>query len=621
MIGIEKKLMLGFGGLLAVVVLLGVLTISQIEALGNAIDVILRENYRSVTACQEMKDSLERMDSGLLFTLAGHEAQGRTLIEANSPRFRAALEVARGNITLPGEGEQVERIGRLYAKYSAAVPDAVDGGRPLEERRADYFATLLPLFDGIKEAAQQVLLMNQANMSEANDAARRLAATAHRRMLAAIGVSTLLTLLFGYLVRGWILRPLHRLIESTHEIRQGNLDLVLDSKARDEIGRLSREFNEMAAALRQTRHQERLHLARTQRATGEVFKALPSAVAVLDLQGRVEMATETAARHFGLRPGATAGGPGFEWLPELRRKALEDNRIAAPGPENGLVQRFIENREHFFQPSVVPIPSGPGSSEPTGTALILKDVTQEIEQREMKRDVISTVSHQLKTPLTSLRMSIHLLLEERVGPLNPKQVELLLTAREESERLVAFIGDWLDLDRIASGKAPLALRPAAPRALVQEAMAPLLAETRDKGVSLVNDVSEELPEVLADAPKVRQIFLNIFSNALRFTAPGGMIRVQAFAEDDCLGFAVHDTGAGIPAEHLARIFEPFYRGAEGGDSSGVGLGLAIVKQLVQAHGGEVGVESLAGQGTTIRFTLPFRAKPVGASPPAADTEA
>ncbi|MBI5551090.1 MAG: HAMP domain-containing protein [Desulfobacterales bacterium] len=612
MIGIGKKLMLGFGGLLAVVVLLGVLTMSQIEALGSAIDVILRENYRSVVACQEMQDSLERVDSGLLFTLAGHEAQGRGLIEAHLPRFRTALHAELGNITLAGEQEQVDRIGLLFARYAAAIPAAIDGTRPLQARQADYFATLLPLFDQIKETARQVLLMNQMNMHEANDAARRLAATTHRRMLVAILVAALLTLLFGGLVHGWILRPLRRLIESTHEIRRGNLDLVLESNARDEIGHLSREFNAMAAALRQTRHQERLHLARSRRATGEVFKALPSAVAVLDLDGRVEMATETASRHFGLRPGVSANGPGFEWLPELRRKALEENRAAAPGPENELIQRFIENREHFFQPSVVPIPSGPGSAEPTGTALILKDVTQEIEQREMKRDVISTVSHQLKTPLTSLRMSIHLLLEERVGALNAQQTELLLAAREESERLVAFIGDWLDLDRIASGKARLSLRPADPRALVQEALEPVLAESRDKGVTLVNATSEDLPEVLADASKMRQVFLNVFSNALRFTPAGGTISVQAFAEERHVRFTVQDSGAGIPPEHLEHIFEPFYRGAEGDDPSGVGLGLAIVKQLVEAHGGGVNVESQAGRGTTLSFTLARAGKPVPA---------
>jgi signal transduction histidine kinase/HAMP domain-containing protein len=617
MVAIGKKLMLGFGGLLAVVVLLGTVTMSQIDALGNAIDVILRENYRSVVTCQEMKESLERVDSGLLFTLAGHEPQGRKLIEAHLPKFRTALSVEESNITLAGEQEKVERLGLLFETYAAAIPAATDGTRPLAARQADYFATLQPLFDQIKTTAQEVLLMNQASMNQANDRARRLATAAHRRMLAAILVSLLLALLLGYLMRWWILRPIHRLIESTNEIRQGNLDLVLTSGARDEIGRLSRDFSEMAAALRKSRKQDRLDLMRTQRATGELFKALPAAIAVLDSEGRVELSTETAARHFGLRPGIMADGLGFAWLPEMIRQALAENRTVERPEESGYLQHFIETREYFFQPSVVPIPSGPDTGEPTGLALVLKDVTQVREQQELKRGVVSTVSHQLKTPLTALRMSIHLLLEERVGALNAKQTELVLAAREESERLVEIIGDWLDLDRIASGKVPLALGPAAPRTLVQEAMAPVLAESRDKGVGLVNAVSEELPEVLADASKLRQIFLNLFSNALRFTPPGGTITVQAFAEGEHVRFSVQDSGTGISPEHLEHIFEPFYRGAEGDDTSGVGLGLAIVKQLVEAHGGRIDVQSETGRGTTVRFTLAVNPNRAGKSAPTA----
>ena len=262
-------------------------------------------------------------------------------------------------------------------------------------------------------------------MNEANNAARSLADTAHRRMLTAIMVSAFLALLFSYLAHRWILHPINRLIESTNEIRSGNLDLVLEGGSRDEIGRLSESFNEMAAALRQVRKEDRVNLMRTRRATEEVFKALPTAIAVLDLEGKVEVSTETADQHFGLKPGVLASDLGYDWLLPLIRKALDEDRIVECDPKNGYIQQFVDHREYFFQPMAVPIPVGPERREPTGVALILKDVTQVHEQQEMKRGVVSTVSHQLKTPLTSIRMSIHLLLEERIGTLNEKQIELL----------------------------------------------------------------------------------------------------------------------------------------------------------------------------------------------------
>jgi len=606
MIGIRQKLMLGFGGLLAVIAIVGALTMVQINELGEAIGMILKENYRSVVACQDMKESLERMDSGMLFTLAGNELEGKRLIEENTRKFRYALHVELGNITLPGEREKAEKIRALFERYVEVIPFVTEVGRSIEERKTEYFSNVQPLFQEIKDIAQNILLMNQTNMSEASNTARSLADTAHRRMLTAIMVSAFLALLFSYLAHRWILHPINRLIESTNEIRGGNLDLVLEGRSRDEIGRLSESFNEMAAALRRVRKEDRINLMRTKRATEEIFKALPTAIAVLDLDGKVEVSTETADRQFGLKPNVFAGELGYDWLLPLTRKALDEDNIVERDPKNGYLQQFVDNREYFFQPMVVPIPVGPERREPTGVALILKDVTQVHEQQEMKRGVVSTVSHQLKTPLTSLRMSIHLLLEERIGSLNEKQIELLMAARGDSERLVGILDDLLDINRIESGKSRFALEFATPRTLVRDAMEPFLVDAKDKGVTLVNDVSDDLPEVMADAEKIRHAFANLLSNALRFTGPGGSVTIRAKQEQDRVAFLVEDTGKGIPEEELKHVFEQFYRAPGQDENSGVGLGLAIVKEIVRAHGGDVGAESALDKGSTFRFTLPLQ---------------
>ncbi len=506
MMGIRQKLMFGFGGLLAVIVAIGVLTMAQIDDLGNAIAVILKENYRSVVACEDMKESLERMDSGTLYTLTGRAMEGNRLFEKYSSQFRTALNAELGNITLPGERERALRIKTLFDEYLEATILVTETARPMQARQTAYFSNLQPLFQEIKRLAQEILVMNQTNMREANNAARRLADVAHRRMLTAIAASAFLALLFSYLADRWILRPINRLIESTNEIRRGNLDLVLEGDSKDEIGRLSESFNDMASALRQVRKEDRINLMRTRRATEEIFKALPDAIAVLDLDGRVEVSTETADHYFGFKPGILAGDLGYDWLPPLIREALDRVRIIEHDPQSGYLQHFVDNREYFFQPMVVPIPVGPGRWEPTGMALILKDVTQVHEQQELKRGVVSTVSHQLRTPLTSLRMSVHLLLKERVGTLNEKQVELLVAAREDSERLVNILDDLLNLNRIESGRAQLSLMPVAPRRLVQDAMELFQVEAKDKGVDMVNDTAEDLPEVMADVQKIQQVF-------------------------------------------------------------------------------------------------------------------
>ena len=608
MVGIRQKLMLGFGGLLSIVAVIGVLTMVQIDDLGRAIDVILKENYRSVVACQEMKESLERIDSGILFTLAGNKEEGNRLIREYTSKFRIALDVELGNITLPGEREKSQRIKTFFDEYLKAIPLITQTQHSLQERQAVYFSSVQPIFLDIKETAQDILTMNQNNMNEANDAARRRADSAHRSMLIAIVISAILAILYSYLSHRWILRPINKLIESTNEIRRGNLDLVLDEPSGDEIGSLSGSFNEMIAALRQVRKEDRINLLRNRRATEEVFKALPTAIAVLDLNGRVEVSTETASRYFGLKPGVLAGELGYEWLPPMIRKALDEDRVIERDPKTGYIQQFVDNREYFFQPMAVPIPVGPERGESAGLALILKDMTQVHEQQELKRGVVSTVSHQLKTPLTSLRMSIYLLLEERIGTLNEKQVELLMAARDDSNRLVGILNDLLDLNRIESGKSNLSPEPVLPQSIVRDAVEPFLIEARDKGVNILNNVTDDLPEVMADFQKIRHVFMNLFSNALRFTEPGGTITVRARQEQDYVLFLVEDTGKGIASEHLKHLFEQFYRVPGQDDKSGIGLGLAIVKEIVRAHGGDVGVESELGKGSTFYFSLPLMKK-------------
>lgn len=605
MLGIRQKLIIGFGSLFAVIVVIGLLTINQIEQLGQSIDLILKENYRSVVACQDMKESLERMDSGILYTLSGKVTEGNRLIDEYASSFRKALGVEQGNITLPSEQEKSQRIKSLFDEYLMAIPQVTQINNPLQQRQIAYFATLLPLFQEIKTLAQDILEMNQSNMSEANNTARRLADTVHRRMLIAIAIAALIAVLFSYFAHRWILRLINRLIESTNEIRRGNLNLVLEAASQDEVGNLSESFNEMTAALRQVRDTNKTKLIRTRRATEDILKALPVAIAVLDVDGRVELSTETADHHFGLKPGVLTDELGFEWLPPLIRKAFAEGRDAERDLRGGYIQQFIDNREHFFQPMVVPIPAGTEHQAPTGAALILKDVTQIHEQQELKRGVVSTVSHQLKTPLTSLRMSVHLLLEERVGTLNEKQSELLIAAREDSERLVGILDDLLNLNRITAAQTEAFFESVSPQVLARDSLEPLFAAAKDKGVTMTNAVQPDLPEVMVDVDRIHHVFTNLLANALRFTDPGGAITLRANLEPGFVRFLVEDTGAGIDKEHLGHLFEQFYRAPGQDEKSGIGLGLSIAREIIQAHGGDISVESRLGEGSIFSFILPL----------------
>ena len=600
MLGLRQKISMGFGALLVIIIVIGAQSILHLSKLGASIDVILRENYQSVIACQQMKEALERIDSGVLFVLLGHSQEGDELVRNNQAAFEKSLQVELSNITLPSEGEKAARLRDLFRQYQTLLKGVVDPAQPAALQNQAYFRDLLPLFGQIKNQADEILQLNQQNMSDANNRARRGAESARRRMYILLSVGTALAVVFIFFSGIWILRPINRLIQSADEIRRGNLDLVVAAGSRDEVGHLSEAFNAMAASLREFRRTDQAKLLRIQKATQQAFDSLPDAIAVIDREGKVEVATESARTVFGLKPGVVVGDLPFGWMAELFREAFQSGRPAFLEGQRS-IQQFVKGEERYYRPEAVPILDNERLT--TGVILVLKDVTQLRQQDEIKRGVVRIVSHQLNTPLTSVRMAIHLLLGEKVGALNEKQAELLMSAREDSDRLHEILNSLLDLSRFEAGKAQMEFRALSPRSIVGEAVESFRRAAQDRGVALQADIPADFPEVWVDTTRIGHVFSNLLSNALKHTSPGGRIVLTAEADDAWVRFHVSDTGEGIPAAFLDRVFEPFFRIPGRRNETGAGLGLAIVKEIVEAHGGTVGVESSEGKGSRFIFTL------------------
>ena len=248
--------------------------------------------------------------------------------------------------------------------------------------------------------------------------------------------------------------------------------------------------------------------------------------------------------------------------------------------------------------------------------IVLADVTHLRRLDEMKSGMLSVVSHELKTPLTSIRMGVHLLLEERIGSLTSEQGDILAAVREDSDRLNTIVENLLDMGRIESGRALVELKPVEPEQILAAAAEQVRSAFADKGVDLEVDAPASAPAVMADRAQISHVFSNLLNNALKYTPPGGKVRLIAEAPDgttfDTEGagtppaevrFSVSDTGKGIPQQYCSRIFERFFRVPGQPGSTGAGLGLAIAKEIVEAHGGRISVSSVEGQGSQFTFTL------------------
>ena len=207
MIGLRQKLYLGFGGLLLIILIIGIQSIIHLTKLGESINVILRENYRSVIACQQMKEALERMDSAILFELLGYTEKGNEIIRKNELAVEMALQVELNNITVPGEGEKANHLQNLFGQYRTVLKKIEDSRVPMNVRRNGYFSDLFPLFLQIKDTAGEILRMNQQNMSDANALGRNRTSGARKRMYILLIAGTIVALGFIFFAGRWILRP------------------------------------------------------------------------------------------------------------------------------------------------------------------------------------------------------------------------------------------------------------------------------------------------------------------------------------------------------------------------------------------------------------------------------
>lgn len=599
MLSLRQKLMVGFGGLLTILLVSGALSLWLLTRYSGTIEQIFRDNYDSVVYGQNMKEAIEQLDEITRSALWGEEGPVQQPVQQAIARFEENLRKERGNVTLPGERELAEELARFWVRYKAEH-EWLTTKAPEAERHEFYRTDFLPHARQIKARAQRVIDINLQNMISVDGQVRQSAVHAQRAMYGLLMVGVAMAIVFVGIISRSILQPLRTLTQSAREIERGNLDLVVPVHSQDEVGQLAEAFYSMAAHLREFRRSDRARLVRTQRTTQLALDSLPDAVAIISPEGKVELANETAQKLFGLKPETDVATAQINGLVELCQRASQDDRsLQSRGYESAI--QIFDGRERFFLPQAVPIIDE--DRQLVGVTLVLADVTNLRHLDEMKSGLLSVVSHELKTPLTSIRMAAHLLLEERVGPLNGEQAELLIAARDDSERLYQIIENLLDMSRIESGRALMELHPILPDQLVFHAIESVVVSFRGKGVALEGDVPPDVPPVMADSARIGHVLLNLLNNALKYTPGGGRVEVEAQTEESSVRFTVEDTGVGIPIEHLPRIFDRFYRVPGQMGESGAGLGLAIAKEVVEAHGGSITVESRVGMGSKFSFTL------------------
>ncbi len=626
---LRTKLLLGYLIFVAALIILGGWSAWRLLEMGGVSRNIIANNYDSVVAAQGMRESLDRQGSAVLFALLGQLEPALTRITEERKQFDRTFQVAANNITEPGEAEIIESVrqdGDAYYRQVDAFLAQLRASRraaltaPSAQRRDTFdlsggFIRLDPALHRLRTDLDNLLQINQRAMVAKSEAA---AGVARRWFLTTLAIAVSLVVAgigLAVVLANRIVRPVRNLTTVMERVAGGDLEAKAPVASRDEVGILAAGFNSMAERIRQLRRSDLGKLLVAQQTTEAAIDSLYDPVVITDAQGRVTKLNPAAEEIFGAEAKSLS-----RHIQEIAQDArialavsetLSSERPVAGEGAAAVLPMVVDGAEHAFRLRTTPMRDDQGRL--LGAVTILEDITHLREIDRLKSEFITTASHELRTPLTSVQMSVHLLLEGAAGTLTQKQLEVLEACREDCTRLERLMRDLLDLSKVEAGEAVPNLLPIGAGALIVAAAESFRGQAASKGLRLTIDVPPDLPVVLADRVQIERVVANLLSNALRHTDPGGEVHLSAMRRDGQVAVSVADTGRGIPPEYLPRIFDKFVRVPET-PAGGAGLGLSISKSIIEAHGGQIVVQSQPGRGSTFTFTLQVAREPVTAMP-------
>ena len=609
---IRAKIIWTFAVLVMLNLASGFWSIYNFYKLGTTVTTILNENYQNVLAAENMVKSLERQENALLVASEMMDAAaGDAYIENKDLFFHWYNEAVR-TVLLPSQETLRDSIQTAYRHYALVADSMMARNQQgaFQEAKLYYFESVRPNSELLRQLCFKLFEINQAAMY---NAAARTHSFANQTAFGT-SVASVITLLLSIVVTAWltkvVITPAENLTETVRQIGAGKLDLKIDVLSDDEIGQLSREFNKMTERLKRFEQMNIEQILSEKRKSEAIVASISDGLIVTDAMMNILHINHVFADLLGIDERMAVGVPA--------RSVIKDGRIISligasteerpiPGDQQLNYLQFDRgDKVAFFRPKVTTIIDS--EEHLYGVLTLLQDVTQFKELDRMKSDFIATLSHEFRTPLTSINMSVDILSHGILGPLNERQKELIDVAREDCFRLTKLARELLQLSKLESGKVQRRDEELDVRVLVESALKPLGLQFQEKNVRLTTNISGRLPRLVADEQQVSSVITNLVTNALRYTNPGGEVLVTVREGHQSLRFDVKDTGIGIAKDHLENIFDKFVQVKHTSDSTpgSVGLGLAIAKEIVGQYGGRIWAESEPGEGSTFSFTLPIR---------------
>lgn len=602
---LKGKISLVYLSLVVLIAIVGATASFNLFNLSKAIDGLMIANYKSINAATNMIDAIERQDSAVLIYINVDTQKGKDLFAENNEEFLKWFNVNANNVTEKGEKEIIDTIEASYTDFVKLFFDLQEiRSKQGIENAVDFYNTqMMPDFVSTKNELKQLSLLNEKSMFKSKELATK---NARNSMYLVLGLS-ICAIIGGYAVSRFftnkLLTPIYSLTQTMRLVRAGDLNQHANIISKDEVGELAHEFNNMTKRLQQYEQSTLGSILTEKNKSLAIVKSISDPLIVLDTNYRVVLLNDAYEKVFNVNEKKLMNK---HFLEGIRHKEIFDFISSTIDSTDESRQKIFmiscSHEDYYYNVIVAKVKDN--DTNISGIIVVFQNVTQLKELEKIRTDFIATISHEFKTPLTSIMMGTDVLMNVGMGLLNDEQQQIVEAIREDCDRLTKLVNDLLELTRIESGKAVYKFQEYDINEIIECSVKPFYNIAEKNKVSINYQYEDNIPLVIADFEKITWVLNNLISNALKYTNEGDRITIGTVAKTNKIYVNVKDTGTGIPEEYLEKIFEKFIQVKDGDfEMRGTGLGLAVVKEIIEAHQGEIWCESKLDIGSSFTFVL------------------
>lgn len=570
---IKTKLNIGVGLLFMMILLLSILSGWYINQLKKDTNNILKANYNTLQYSRNMLLALEEINSDpLAFSV-----------------FEKHLKQQQENVTEPGEKESTDNVS---IHFKALKKDSANLG----------------LQTSIRKDLAELMQINMSAIEHKSTVADSTAKNAIIVISTAGMVCFIIAFILMVNLPSNIADPIKSLTESIKQIANQNYKERVHFESRSEFGDLANSFNTMAEKLQEYSESKLDKIIRGKKRIETLIDNMHDPVIGIDEDKKVLFVNDEALKITGLKKENFVGKliQDVAVNNDLVRDIIKEMIVSdKTNSEKETMKIYADGKESYFEKEIVDIniiPTGEQQSRFIGQVIMLRNITPFKELDLAKTNFLGTVSHEFKTPISSIQMGLQLLENEQIGSLNNEQKNLVNGIREDSSRLLKITGELLNITQVESGSIQLNMKESSINKIIEYAVEANKSSAEQKHIHFKIDVEKGLLTVLADNEKTAWVLNNLLSNAIRYSYENSNIKITVRKVEDKIQFSVTDTGQGIAPQYLSKIFDRYFR-VPGSKKEGTGLGLSISKEFIEAQGGEITVKSEYGAGSTFTFDL------------------